>query len=146
MFTCLWGVKLFFSAHLTPAPQFLAGTTTMRLYPWFAFSIVIPVQCIVPFRCELYRGEYAVCTRHATPDEVKDGKGADLMGKFFSPCLLLAEFSSSLLIHSLMPTLLNPTYDLRSRTSPTKGRRERIAAERGSMGMTIMFFICPPTL
>ncbi|KAH9456650.1 hypothetical protein H4Q26_014303 [Puccinia striiformis f. sp. tritici PST-130] len=53
----------------------------MRLYPWFAFSIVIPVQCIVPFRCELYRGEYAVCTRHATPDEVKDGKGADLMAE-----------------------------------------------------------------
>ncbi|KAI9619667.1 hypothetical protein H4Q26_014048 [Puccinia striiformis f. sp. tritici PST-130] len=25
--------------------------------------------------------EYAVCTRHATPDEFKDGKGADLMAK-----------------------------------------------------------------
>ncbi|KAI9619536.1 hypothetical protein H4Q26_014301 [Puccinia striiformis f. sp. tritici PST-130] len=53
----------------------------MRLYHWFTFSIVSSVQCIVTFRCLTYSGEYPVCTRHATPDEFKDGKGADLMAK-----------------------------------------------------------------
>ncbi|KAH9456651.1 hypothetical protein H4Q26_014302 [Puccinia striiformis f. sp. tritici PST-130] len=53
----------------------------MRLYPWFIFSLVSSVQCIVPFQCFTYVGEYAVCTRRATPDEVTDGKGADLMAK-----------------------------------------------------------------
>ncbi|POW06552.1 hypothetical protein PSHT_10291 [Puccinia striiformis] len=52
----------------------------MRLYSWFAFSAVSSVQCVVTFPCLAVLRQYPVCTRHATPDEVTDGKGADLIG------------------------------------------------------------------
>ncbi|KAH9470385.1 hypothetical protein Pst134EA_007647 [Puccinia striiformis f. sp. tritici] len=53
----------------------------MRFYSWFAFSAVSSVQCVVTFPCLAVLRQYPVCTRHATPDEVTDGRGADLIAQ-----------------------------------------------------------------
>ncbi|POV99744.1 hypothetical protein PSTT_13563, partial [Puccinia striiformis] len=84
-------------------------------------------NCIVPFRCELYRGEYAVCTRHATPDEVKDGKGADLM----------AERAPQ--VQNDIGNVFNCVGESIKTKFANKGSERAYCCREGSMGMTIMY-------